>query len=78
MKSFPELLQFAVDQEASDLHMSSGSIPMIRVHGRMRKLNLPAPTTEEMEEEIQKVLEDIPLQTEGIYPMSIVDSEDFR
>jgi hypothetical protein len=29
-------------------------------------------------EEIQKVLADIPLQTEGIYPMSIVDSEDFR
>ena len=29
-------------------------------------------------EEIRKVLANVPLQTEGIYPMSIVDSEDFR
>ncbi|HEY3294709.1 MAG TPA: type IV pilus twitching motility protein PilT [bacterium] len=36
-----ELLRFAVDQGASDLHLSTGSIPMIRVHGRMRKLNMP-------------------------------------
>jgi len=36
-----ELLHFAVDQGASDLHLSSGSIPMIRVHGKMRKLALP-------------------------------------
>jgi twitching motility protein PilT len=36
-----DLLRFAVDQGASDLHLSTGSIPMIRVNGRMRKLNLP-------------------------------------
>ena len=29
-------------------------------------------------EAIRKVLAGIPLQTEGIYPMAIVDSEDFR
>jgi hypothetical protein len=29
-------------------------------------------------EAIRKVVADIPIQTEGIYPMSIVDSEDFR
>ncbi len=29
-------------------------------------------------EEIQKVLAGIPLQTEGIYPMAVVDSEDFN
>ncbi len=29
-------------------------------------------------EEIRKVLAEIPIETEGIYPMSIVDSEDFR
>jgi hypothetical protein len=29
-------------------------------------------------EEIPKVLANVPLQTEGIYPMSVVDSEDFR
>lgn len=29
-------------------------------------------------EAIRKVIADIPIQTEGIYPLSIVDSEDFR
>jgi len=29
-------------------------------------------------EDVQKVLADVPIETEGIYPMSIVDSEDFR
>jgi len=29
-------------------------------------------------EAIRKAIADIPIQTEGIYPMSIVDSEDFR
>jgi twitching motility protein PilT len=56
VKTFHELLVFAVDQNASDLHVSTGSIPMIRVHGRMKKLNLPPPTPEEMEEEIRKIL----------------------
>ncbi len=27
---------------------------------------------------IRKVLSEIPIQTEGIYPLEIVDSEDFR
>lgn len=56
MKSFNELLEFAVKQEASDLHISSGSIPMIRVHGRMRKLAIPIPTTEEVTERIDEIL----------------------
>ena len=29
-------------------------------------------------EDVRKVLADVPIETEGIYPMSIVDSEDFR
>jgi hypothetical protein len=29
-------------------------------------------------EDVRKVLTDVPIETEGIYPMSIVDSEDFR
>lgn len=50
------LLQFAVDQSASDLHLSAGTVPMVRVHGRMRKLNLPALTEEEMVTLVQSVL----------------------
>jgi len=56
VKSFDELLDFAVAQEASDLHVSTASIPMIRVHGRMKKLNLPAPTVAEMEENLRAIL----------------------
>ncbi len=37
-----ELLAFSVQHEASDLHLSTGSPPLIRVDGDVRKLNLPA------------------------------------
>ena len=36
-----ELLAFAVKNKASDLHLSSGVPPMIRVHGDIRRINLP-------------------------------------
>ncbi len=37
-----ELLTFVVKNKASDLHLSSGLPPMIRVNGDVRKINLPA------------------------------------
>jgi len=37
-----QLLAFAVKQNASDLHLSAGLPPMIRVDGDMRRINLPA------------------------------------
>jgi twitching motility protein PilT len=36
-----ELLAFAVKNKASDLHLSAGMPPMIRVHGDVRRINLP-------------------------------------
>ncbi|MBC7500427.1 MAG: type IV pilus twitching motility protein PilT, partial [Herminiimonas sp.] len=36
-----ELLAFSVKNNASDLHLSSGLPPMIRVHGDVRRINLP-------------------------------------
>ncbi|MEO7496126.1 MAG: type IV pilus twitching motility protein PilT [Massilia sp.] len=36
-----ELLSFSVKNKASDLHLSSGLPPMIRVHGDVRRINLP-------------------------------------
>ena len=36
-----ELLAFAVKNSASDLHLSAGLPPMIRVHGDIRRINLP-------------------------------------
>ena len=37
-----ELLAFVVKNKASDLHLSAGLPPMIRVHGDVRRINLPA------------------------------------
>lgn len=37
-----ELLAFSVQHDASDLHLSTGSPPLIRVDGDVRKLNIPA------------------------------------
>src|SRR3970040_447118 len=37
-----ELLAFVVKTKASDLHLSAGLPPMIRVHGDVRRINLPA------------------------------------
>jgi twitching motility protein PilT len=36
-----ELLAFVVKNKASDLHLSSGLPPMIRVHGDVRRINVP-------------------------------------
>ncbi|MGQ3089272.1 MAG: type IV pilus twitching motility protein PilT [Methylophilus sp.] len=50
-----DLLTFSVKNKASDLHLSSGLPPMIRVHGDIRKINLP-----EMEHaEVHRMLYDI-------------------
>jgi len=37
-----ELLAFSVENDASDLHLSTGTPPLIRVDGDVRKLNIPA------------------------------------
>ena len=36
-----ELLAFSVQQNASDLHLSAGLPPMLRVDGDIRRINLP-------------------------------------
>ena len=35
-----QLLAFSVKNKASDLHLSSGLPPMIRVHGDVRRINV--------------------------------------
>ena len=43
-----ELLTFSTQQGASDLHLSSGLPPMIRVDGEIRRTNLPSMTAEQV------------------------------
>ncbi len=37
-----ELLEFSVKHNASDLHLSAGVPPMVRIDGEVRKLGVPA------------------------------------
>tara|TARA_Y100001970_G_scaffold119876_1_gene148664 strand:+ start:1569 stop:2624 length:1056 start_codon:yes stop_codon:yes gene_type:complete len=43
-----DLLKYAVEAKASDLHLSSSSIPMVRIDGVMQTLQLPSLTHDEM------------------------------
>ena len=50
-----ELLTFAKKEKASDVHISSGEPPMIRIHGDMRKIDSPSL----QKEDVHKILYDI-------------------
>ena len=41
MATLPELLKTMVDVDGSDLHITTNSPPQIRVHGHLRRLQLP-------------------------------------
>ena len=49
MSQINELLEYSMKSGASDLHLSVGSIPMVRIHGVMNKLQLPKIDIETME-----------------------------
>ncbi len=53
-----QLLQFAVQQDASDLHISSGEPPMVRVHGDMKKIKVPQMTAEQTHAMIYDIMGD--------------------
>ena len=53
-----ELLAFAVKNNASDLHLSSGLPPMIRVDGDIRRLTLPALDTAQIQELVYSTMSD--------------------
>lgn len=53
-----DLLAFAVKNKASDLHLSAGLPPMIRVHGDVRRINLPEMNEEEVGKMIASVMND--------------------
>jgi twitching motility protein PilT len=53
-----QLLQFAYQQQASDLHISAGEPPMIRVHGDMKKIKMPVLTSEQSVAMIYDIMND--------------------
>src|SRR5699024_1931828 len=53
-----ELLAFSAKQNASDLHLSAGLPPMIRVDGDIRRLNVPAMDDREVRKLIYDIMAD--------------------
>lgn len=53
-----ELLAFSAKQGASDLHLSAGLPPMIRVDGDVRRINLPAMDHSEVHSLIYEIMND--------------------
>ena len=53
-----DLLTYALDSGSSDLHLSVGSSPMVRINGEMKKLQLPILDIKKMEEIKNTILND--------------------
>jgi twitching motility protein PilT len=53
-----ELLAFAVKNKASDLHLSAGLPPMIRVHGDIRRINLPDMSHQTVHDMVYDIMND--------------------
>src|SRR5947209_329999 len=58
-----ELLAFAVKNRASDLHLSAGLPPMIRVHGDIRRINLPPMEHEDVHAMVYDIMSDAQRKT---------------
>ena len=53
-----ELLAFGVKNKASDLHLSAGLPPMIRVHGDVRRINVPALSHDDVHGMVYDIMND--------------------
>ena len=53
-----KLLSYALESGASDLHVSSGSIPMVRINGIMKPLNMSSTTDQDMDSILPQVMSD--------------------
>ena len=58
--SLKEILEMAVQKEASDIHLKAGLVPVIRRHGKLRPLNqgLVQLTAQDVDRMAQEVLDD--------------------
>jgi twitching motility protein PilT len=63
MLTIPQLLRFAVAQKASDLHLSAGEPPMLRVHGELHRVDTAAMTKDDTHKLIFEVMNDAQRRT---------------
>ena len=57
-RSIAQLLAFAVKNNASDLHLSAGMPPMIRVDGDVKRINMPLLSHKEVHSMVYDVMND--------------------
>jgi twitching motility protein PilT len=58
MATLPELLKTMVDMDGSDLHISTSTPPLVRQHGDLQRLALPALTPSDTKQLVYSVLTD--------------------
>src|SRR5919198_5372385 len=56
--TLPELLKMTVEMEGSDLHITTHTPPQLRIHGHLRRLQLPELTPVETKQLVYSVLTD--------------------
>ncbi len=78
-----QLLKFAYQQDASDLHISAGEPPMVRIHGDIKKLKVPELTAEQTHAMIFDIMGDAQRKTfeecsDADFAMQLGDVARFR
>jgi len=53
-----QLLTYSIESGASDLHLSVGSIPMVRINGTMKPLNLDPLKQSDVEKMLPEVMDE--------------------
>ena len=56
MISIAQLLLFTAEQGASDLHLSAGQPPLVRLHGDLRRIEVPALAADDVQRMIYEVM----------------------
>jgi twitching motility protein PilT len=56
LPSVAQLLRFTVEQGASDLHLSAGQPPLLRIHGDLRRVDLPAMSHDDVQRLVDEVM----------------------
>ncbi|HJM34017.1 MAG TPA: twitching motility protein PilT, partial [Candidatus Marinimicrobia bacterium] len=57
-----KLLEYSIDSGASDLHLSVGSVPMVRINGTMKPLDMDPLLEGDMESIIPQVMDEDQIQ----------------
>jgi twitching motility protein PilT len=72
--NFDQLIRFAAEQNASDVHLQTGAAPLLRISGQIRSVESPPVTTQELR---QFILSLRPKLTEQELDRGLVEGLDF-